>query len=131
MKLIFSNELAESRFSKLVPRAQELAVEMALWAKENFNIDLVFTETFTYIGEDRKLGRISDSHRTGRAFDIRTRGLPETFIAQFCAHFRKKYPGLGAIKDGCHNLIVYRPHGSGPHLHIQIKRQFTEDNYGT
>lgn len=120
----YANDVVADRFSQMLPRTQELAIEMDTWSQTNYGIELTLTETATTWAEDKALNRKSDTHRTGRAFDIRTRDLPESFIAEFCAHFRKKYPTLGAIKDGQYQLIVWKPHGSGPHLHVQIKRNF-------
>jgi hypothetical protein len=120
----FASEKAEQRFPEMLPRTQELAVEMDQWAQEKFHVELTLTETFSTVVEDRALNRVSDTHRTGRAFDVRTQDLPEAFIAEFCAYFRKKYPTLGALAGGQYQLIVWKPHGSGPHMHIQIKRNF-------
>jgi pheromone shutdown protein TraB len=113
------------------PKAQRLANEMALWVWDSYKLYLYITETTTTKGEDDALQRVSSTHRDGRAFDVRIidpisgkRVLSEDVIAKLCAYFRKKYPNLGAVSGDTRdrNLIVYRPHGSGPHLHIQIKR---------
>lgn len=105
------------------PVAQSLAKEMDEWAKAQ-GVDLVFTATATTLEEDRKLGRVSDTHRTGRAFDIRTSGLSQEFIHDFIQYFTTLYPNLGAVsgKSGKPNLIHYKPHGTGPHFHVQIRR---------
>jgi hypothetical protein len=120
----YATQRVDDRFSAMQPRTQELAIEMDQWAQEKFHVELTLTETFSTAVEDRELNRVSDTHRTGRAFDVRTRDLPEAFIAEFCAYFRKKYPTLGALAGGQYQLIVWKPHGSGPHMHIQIKRNF-------
>lgn len=121
----FKDDVVASGFEHMAPRAQELAIEMDQWTQTNYGIELTITATVSTHEEDRKLGRVSDTHRTGRAFDIRTRNLPDSLIAEFCAYFRKKYLKLGALVSGQYQLIVYRPHGTGPHLHIQLKREFS------
>lgn len=127
----FANDRAKDKFPDMLPRTQELAVEMDQWAQKEFGIELTLTATQTNQEEDHELQRVSSTHRDGRAFDVRIndpatgeRVLSEDFIAKFCSYFRKKYPALGAISSNTtgNNLIVYKPHGSGPHLHIQIKR---------
>jgi hypothetical protein len=130
----FANARAQEMFPEMLSETRDLAIEMDKWAQEKFGIELVLTATRTTREEDNGLQRVSSTHRDGRAFDVRItdphsgeRLLSEDFIAQFCAYFRKKYPNLGAVSGARpegrnRNLIVYKPHGSGPHLHIQIKR---------
>lgn len=120
----FKDVVAEERFDFMCDRAKELAFEMDEWSQTNYKIELTLTATLSTAAEDKALGRVSDTHRTGRAFDIRTRDLPESFIAEFCTHFRKKYNKLGASFQQRPSLIVYKPHGSGPHLHVQLNRTF-------
>lgn len=120
----FSTVSVQENFSKMLPRTRELAMEMDKWAQDNFKIELTLTETATSKQQDDALNRVSASHREGRAFDVRVKDLPDSLIAQMCAYFRKKYPKLGAISKATRTkeLIVYRPHGSGPHLHVQIQK---------
>lgn len=128
----FANNRAQEMFPEMLSQTRDLAIEMDQWAQEKFGIELTLTATRTSREEDNELQRVSTTHRDGRAFDVRItdpisgeRLLSEDFIAQFCAHFRKKYPNLGAVSATAsrqRELIVYRPHGTGPHLHIQIKR---------
>lgn len=120
----FKDDVTAARFDDMCPCARDLAHEMDDWAQENYGIELTITATCSTKAEDKLLGRTSDTHRTRRAFDVRTRDLPESLIAELCAYFRKKYPTLGAVKDGAYQLIVYRPHGTGPHLHVQLKRTY-------
>lgn len=120
----FKDNKSQSRFELMAKRAQELAIEMDEWSQKKYGIELTITATVSTFEEDRALGRESDTHRTGRAFDIRIFDLPEGLVAELCAYFRRKYPKLGAAVAGNYNLIVYKPHGSGPHLHVQIKRAY-------
>lgn len=128
----FASDRARKGWDMMLPPTQRLANEMARWLWIEFGIYLTLTETHTSKEQDNALQRVSTTHRDGRAFDVRIRDplsgdilLSEDVIAKFCAHFRKKYPNLGAISKGTpgqRSLIVYKPHGSGPHLHIQIKQ---------
>jgi hypothetical protein len=129
----FKDQEVEARFTLMHPVAQELAKQMDQWSQEHYGIELTLTATTSTREEDKALGRVSDTHRTGRAFDVRTRDLPESLIAEMLAHFRFLYPKLGAFTGKQHQLIVYKPHGTGPHLHVQIKRNVPdslESNHG-
>lgn len=120
--LKFSSQKAADRFIQMIVTVQGLAKEMGDWA-HNHGIELVITETWSSGAEDIKLGRESDTHRTGRAFDVRTRNLPDWFKTKFLEHFRFLYNDKhGAITKDGPNLIVDKAHGSGPHWHIQVKR---------
>lgn len=123
----FKTKKAAERFKLMHPAAQALAEEMDRWAREQ-GVDLVFTATKSTLEEDKKLGRKSDTHRTGRAFDIRTKGLSQEFIYTFLERFNFEYgDSIGAItSDGIPKLIVYKPHGTGPHFHVQIRRGLKE-----
>lgn len=125
-KLKFSSPAAEAGFEKMKLHTKWLAVEMHLWAEAEGHT-LTFTATFSTPEEDKKLGRVSDTHRTGRAFDIRTRDLPAEFISKFIEHFNTLYNRtMGAVTKDGPNLIVHKPHGSGPHLHVQIRRDYEQ-----
>lgn len=119
----FKTKVVEERFANMTKTAQSLALEMDEWSQTNHGVELTIVETWTLAAEDAKLNRVSDTHRTGRAFDIRTKNLPDWFKPLFINHFtflyNEKHGAIG--KDGpC--LIVDKPHGSGPHWHVQVKR---------
>lgn len=121
----FKTDLVEKRFSIMHKMTQAIAVDMDDWLQKKCGEELTLTETVTSLVEDELLKRVSDTHRTGRAFDVRIIDLTEGTIAEFCAHFRRKYRGMGASQNnGEREFIVYKPHGSGPHLHIQLSRKY-------
>ncbi len=123
-KLKFKDERAERGFEKMLLATKWLAIEMHLWALDR-GVTLVFTATHSTKEEDQKLGRQSDTHRTGRAFDIRTRDLDPQFLKDFIKYFNELYKDkMGAVTKEGPSLIVDRTHGSGPHLHIQIRRNY-------
>lgn len=125
-KLKFSSALAEKNFERMLLPTKWLAIEMHLWALSQ-GVTLTFTETWTTKEEDLKRNRQSDTHRTGRAFDIRTKDLTPEFIEKFVEHFTEIYNSkMGAIVKDKPSLIVYRPHGTGPHFHVQIRRDYHE-----
>jgi len=121
----FKTDEVKDRFYLMHPKAVQIATEMDEYAQMKYRIELTITSTVSTKEEDIALGRVSTTHRDGRAWDIRTIGLPDGLIAELCAAFRKKYGKLGAVSQGQPNLIVYRPHGTAAHLHCQLNRQFT------
>jgi hypothetical protein len=129
----FKDDVIAARFDDMCDLAKKVAREMDEWSQKNYGIELTITATVSTLAEDKILGRVSDTHRTRRAFDIRTNDLPEAMIAELCAEFRKKYGKYGAVASAIPSLIVYKPHGTGPHLHVQLSRKYTlkEINYGT
>jgi hypothetical protein len=129
----FKTSEVENRFKDLHPQAQKIATEMDEWSVKNFQKELTLTTTCSTKVEDKLLNRVSDTHRTRRAWDIRVSDLSEDHIAQMCAYFRKQYKRLGAITSSGAELIVYKPHGTGPHLHCQLNRNYIlpEKDYAT
>lgn len=122
----FSNDRARDNWHKMQPRLQELANEMSAWLSNNYQWTMVITETVTTKEEDTALNRVSVTHREGRAFDVRIRDWSDDMIAKFCAYFRKQHPNLGAVSQQTsqRSLIVYKPHGTAVHFHVQIKRGY-------
>jgi hypothetical protein len=121
----FKDDVIAVRFKDMHELAQKIATEMDEWAQKNYKIELTITATVSTIAEDKELKRQSDTHRSRRAWDIRVNDLPESLIAELCAVFRKKYGRHGAMVGGQPQLIVYKPHGKGPHLHCQLNRKYS------
>ena len=128
----FKTKDVETRFPDMADLAQRIAKEMDLYSQEKYGIELTITATVSTRNEDRELKRESDTHRTRRAFDVRTGDLPDEIVAELCSVFRKKFGRFGAVASAVPSLIVYRPHGTGPHLHVQLSRKYAlpEINYG-
>lgn len=117
----FHNEYARAGYYQISPILQSIVEEMSRWLDER-DVTMIITETLTTIKIDRMLNRVSSSHREGRAVDVSVRNIPKSILMDFITHFSEKYNKLGAVSkdDKIRRLIVYRPHGTGPHLHIQI-----------
>lgn len=120
----FKDDVIAARFDDMAELAKTVAEHMDTYAKDNYGIEIMLTATVSTKEEDLALNRESDTHRTRRAFDVRTRDLPESLIAELCSIARKKYGQYGASVKGVPALVVYRPHGSGPHLHVQLNRKY-------
>lgn len=87
------------------------------------SLPFVVTSTVSTIEEDERIGRISATHREGRAVDISIQGWTTDEIDDFMLHFQKKYWEFAAKKpDGERVLIPPVNHGSAPHIHVQVSR---------
>lgn len=128
----FKDDIVAARFTDMNKLAQTIATEMDQWSQKNYGIELTITATVSSHNEDKELGRVSDTHRTRRAWDIRTRELPDSLIAEMIAAINKKYGKYGAVASAIPQLIINKPHGNGPHLHCQLNRKYAlkELTYG-
>ncbi len=129
----FKTPEVEKRFADLHPQARKIAIEMDDYARLKYNLELTITATTSTLEEDKELGRVSATHRERRAWDIRTSDLSENIIHDLITRFTSKYKKLGAVlADGTTALIVYKNHGTGPHLHCQLNRSYARKgiNYG-
>jgi hypothetical protein len=128
----FKDESIESRFSDMNITAQKIASEMSDWLMTNFGKELIITATVSTRKEDAVIKRISDTHRTRRAFDVRTSNLEENEISELIEYFTLRYGKFGAVASAIPQLIVNRSHGTGPHLHVQLNRKYAlkELDYG-
>lgn len=120
----FKDDIVAARYEDMAKLCKVIAEDADEFARVNYGIEILLTATVSTIEEDKILNRESDTHRTRRAFDVRTKDLPESLIAEMCAFLRKKHNRHGAMVKGTPELIVYKPHGTGPHLHIQINRKY-------
>lgn len=115
---LFKHEKDRELFFCMSPIAQIIACDISYYCflkKKKFTI----TETVSTIHDDKLLKRVSDTHRTGRAFDVRTREWSMEFCVELCSHFNKKYSEFSAInKSGEKRLMVLK----SDHIHVQIAR---------
>lgn len=119
----FKTEKEKAEFDKLKPNLVFILLDMASYFNAN-GYDFVITDVLSEIQEDKKLKRISASHREGRAVDVRVRNIPDDFLKTFEEKFEKIYQNEAAIslKTGKPNLILRHNVGAGDHLHIQVKK---------
>ena len=74
----------------LHPKIAMVMFDMADWCYIR-NIPFVLTDVISTERRDRKLGRVSDAHRTKRAFDLRSHTFPPGMKANFIYTFNRKY----------------------------------------
>jgi len=125
--MIFKKRVDQNRFFCLNPVVILIAAEMFKWCATR-DIPFVITSTVSTLKEDKRLKRVSTSHRTCRAFDLRSWVFTEEDHIQFMAFFNRKFKNVAAVsRDGTPNLIVYHT-GTAPHFHIQIHSRFALKN---
>lgn len=119
----FKTDKEKAEFDKIKLNLKFILLDMASYFNAN-GYDFVITDLLSEVQEDKKLKRISSSHREGRAADVRVKGIPEDFIKTFEEKFEKIYRNEAAIslKTGEPNLILRHNIGAGDHLHIQVKK---------
>jgi hypothetical protein len=121
----FKTEKEKNEFesSRVKENLKFIVLDMASYFNSN-GYDFVITDVLSEVQEDKKLKRISSSHREGRAVDVRVHGLPGEFLKTFEEKFERIYRNEAAVSKntGEPNLIVRHNVGSGDHLHIQIKK---------
>lgn len=106
----------------LLPRAQIISEDMAKFCHDHGQ-EYLITDILSDETEDVALGRISNSHREGRAWDLRVRNWPLDFRKKFEEHFERKYSKWAAIskETGKPNLIYIHDNGNGIHTHCSIR----------
>ena len=119
----FKDDIIESRFPDMHKAAQGIAIDAADFLMKAYGVEMMITATVSTLAEDKALGRLSDTHRTRRAFDVRTSNMEEDQIGELIIYLNRKYGKLGAIASALPILVVNKPHGTGPHLHIQLNRK--------
>jgi ferritin len=119
----FKTEKEKLEFPKIKSTLTFILLDMASYFNAN-GFDFVITDVLSEVQEDKKLKRISSSHREGRAVDVRVHDIPEEFLKTFEEKFERIYRNEAAIssKTGEPNLIVRHNVGAGDHLHIQVKK---------
>lgn len=111
-------------FFKLHPVLMVILTDMYSYCYDN-NMEFVITDTISTIEEDRKLKRVSSTHRTHRAADIRIKNWDNLELKDFQNHFNQKYKDFASVNSsGEPRLVVIHDAGYGSHGHIQIHSRY-------
>lgn len=118
----FTNKEVAQEFSQISVVLQLIVDDFARFCHAGGH-ELVITDALSSAADDARLGRVSTSHREGRAVDISVKTWPEEFIVRAVAWLERVHGHKGAISksDGKRRLVVDHV-GSARHLHIQISR---------
>lgn len=126
MNIDFKHEKDRHRFLHLHPIALMILFHMNWWAQSR-GLPFVVTDTVTTLAEDDYLNRASDTHRTGRAFDISIRGWSTDDIDNFMHTFKTKYNKYAAVNKHAEPVLIPAiNHGNAPHFHIQIHAKYRQ-----
>jgi hypothetical protein len=124
---MFKTDKAKERALEMHPIALMILFTMQVYCIEN-NLEFLVTDTVSTLDEDKELGRMSSTHRTGRAFDLRNKSWSLFEIKKFEKFFNDKFYDYAAVdRHGNSKLVVSVPHGSGPHFHVQIHSSYSLD----
>jgi hypothetical protein len=120
--LEFKHKIDKENIMDLHPLMIMILMDMSFYAHEKGQ-KLTVTAGVSTKKIDEKLKRVSSSHRTRRAIDLRIRNLPKDFLENFVTHFRNKYNHLGAISSSNYQqkLIVWK----SDHLHVQLHSKYS------
>jgi hypothetical protein len=124
--LEFKEEKHRMLFTLLNPILIQIYAELYNYAKEKHGINLVITDTVSTKERDKVLGRVSDSHRTFRAMDIRAKDI-DAFVLQDIInyintrwHFKKyHYMSRSGVKR-----LAFLHTTNAPHIHLAIHKKF-------
>jgi hypothetical protein len=122
----YKTRLIAFRSQYLSATAKEILEYACDWAQEALGRDLIITETVTTPAEDAALKRTSNSHSTGRAFDVSAAGWNESDIQKLIVALKARYEAVGAIskKTKNTNLVYVHDAGSGIHFHVQVSNEY-------
>jgi len=122
----FKNERDKELFYLLHPALIMIYTDLNWYAKSNYNIDLTITQTVTTKELDRKYNRVSDSHRTARAIDIRTKNIDLIILQDLIYYINNKW-GYKKFhymaKSGAKRLAYYHE-GTAEHIHLAIHKKY-------
>lgn len=127
----FKNQLVAERWSLVHPKLKEIAQDSDKFMQEHYGTEITIVEAATTDEEDKRVGRVSVTHRDkpwARAYDMRTMDQKPEPLKMLKIYLLQKYGNLGAVvidkktNKAVNNLIEDKPHGTGPHWHVQIKR---------
>ena len=102
------------------------------YAYDKHGVHMTVTQTVSTYEQDKKLNRVSDSHRTKRAIDVRTKDLPAHVVYDVVNYINEhpmytKYHYVS--RSGATRLAYWHNNGNGEHLHIAIHSKFAIREY--
>lgn len=102
-----------------------ILLDMASWHRTR-GYSMVITDLISTKEEDSVLQRESDSHRTRRAADLRSRHMELEDQNDFVRHFNKKYESLASVSrsDLKPRLVVLHGSGNNRHFHVALNYKY-------
>jgi hypothetical protein len=114
-------------FELLNPILKQTIFDLSLWCEEN-DLPFKITETITTKKIDKRLNRVSDSHRTLRAVDLSIKKWSEKQLAIFQTLFNERYKNIASVSrtDNIPRLIVIHGEGDNRHIHLAINARYAQ-----
>lgn len=124
--ILFSSKKVQNRFFSINPILIYIIGDMALYCL-NKKLPFKINSTVSTEEEDIKYGRVSMSHREGRAVDLALDGWSENQRKTFCKVFNDKYKKEAAVSSKTKRslLCVYGDPQHLQHIHIQVHKRYT------
>lgn len=127
MKSLFKSakDDVKDKIIHLHPIALMALCDAAMFCEQE-GVPFLITDAVTSKAVDDLLGRVSSTHRTGRAWDISTKGWPQDSIDKFRITFFTKYRNHSASDEmGSPRPLVHHDSGTGMHFHFQINSKYS------
>ena len=122
----FKNNKDRELFCFLHPALIMIYADLANYAKNKHDIDLVVTQTITTEDQDKVLRRTSPSHRECRAIDIRTNNIDVFIVADLVDYInnKKQYEDYRYMSRSGVTRLAYYHVGSAEHIHLAIHARY-------
>jgi hypothetical protein len=93
---------------------------------QKYSVQLVITQTRTSEWQDKQIGRISSSHREGRAVDIRTKDVDSYIIADLIDYINCKedYKEYHYVSNQGIKRLAYWHVGTAEHIHLALHSKY-------
>ena len=123
----FKHERDKMLFHEVHVVLQLIFADMNLYSFLNFNKQLVITDTVSTLSEDKRLGRVSSSHRQKRAIDISVKGISDKQVSELLdfINYKPEYREYHYLSNGGAYRLAYRhDSNNGDHIHLAIHSRF-------
>lgn len=117
----FKHEKDKDHFLYCSPKLIEVMYEMYHFFEDNGH-PFTVTSFIRTPEENAAVGAKSSTHIQGRAFDIRTRDLPQAFLVDCVTYFNHKFANVAAWSKsrGKPTLCILK----NDHIHVQVHYKY-------
>lgn len=126
MSVRFKHEKDKELILSLHPALLMIFFDLAFYAKEKHDVDLMITSTISTPAEDLALKRTSKSHQKGLALDIRSKDM-NVYITQDIIEYinnKEEYKKYRYMSFSGISRLAYLHVGNYEHIHLAIHSSF-------
>jgi len=123
----FKNEEDKMLFSALHPALLMIFADLYWYALDKYNIELTVTDTISTIEEDKKLNRVSSSHRNSIAIDFSVKNIDAFQLSDLVTYINSKpeYRNYHYLShSGVKRLAYIHDNSNGYHCHLALHSRF-------